>query len=188
MPDESVTAKGSPVRSLQKFLEVELTPEQRREVFAAVPPDFAARFGQPIHPTEPIPVHFLNVLVSRAASARNEPLEQFARRAGRDSADDAVHAIYRFFAGVLTPAALLSKVSQMWATLHNRGQLSVDEQTETSARIRLQDFPSEIAGCERITGWIERLAEMTRVKNVSIEQTACFARGGECCEWRLSWQ
>ena len=76
----------------------------------------------------------------------------------------------------------------MWSSLYNRGQMKVDEQTDNSARIRLLDFPSEIAGCSRVTGWIERMAEMTGVKNINVEQTRCFAKGAECCEWRISWR
>jgi uncharacterized protein (TIGR02265 family) len=188
MEDDGVTVKGSPVRSLQKFLAAELTPEQRSVVLSSVPSDFATRFQGVILPTESVPVHLLNVITSEAARVRNEPVEQFARAAGRDGAAEAVRGIYRFFAAVLTPAALLSKASQMWTSLYNRGEMVVDEQTDTSARIRLVGFPSEIAGCERVHGWIESMAELTGAKDVKLDQTDCFARGGECCEWRVSWR
>lgn len=46
--DESVTVKGSPVRSLQKFIEAELTPEQRETAFRNLTPEYAARFSAPI--------------------------------------------------------------------------------------------------------------------------------------------
>src|SRR5205085_2993793 len=54
--DESVTVKGSPVRSLQKFLETELTPEQRETVFASLPAPFATRLRGPVLATETIPI------------------------------------------------------------------------------------------------------------------------------------
>lgn len=185
--DASVTVKGSPVRSLQKFIDAELTPEQRQAVFAALPPEVATRLRHPVLATETIPIMMLNRLTEEAARVKNEPLDTFARRAGRMAADDAVKGIYRFFAMVLTPPALLSKASTMWGSLYNRGELRVEEQTDTGARVRLVNFPSEAAGCARITGWIERMAELTGVKNIRIEHPQCFARGGACCEWRLSW-
>ena len=188
MPDESVTVKGSPVRSLQKFLDAELSPEQHAAVLDRLAAEFAHRFRTPVLATETVPVHILNRLTEEAARVKEEPVEAFGRRAGREAASEAVKGIYRFFALVLTPPALLGKASQMWSSLYNRGQLKVDEQTDTGARIRLLDFPSEIAGCSRITGWIERMAEMTGVKNISVEQTQCFAKGAECCEWRISWR
>jgi uncharacterized protein (TIGR02265 family) len=187
-PDESVTVKGSPVRSLQKFIDAELTPAQRDAVFAKLPAEFATRLRAPILPTETIPVHVLNRLTEEAAKAKNEPMETFARRAGREAASDAVKGIYRFFALALTPAALLGKGSQMWSTLYSRGQLKVDEQTDSSARIRLADYPTERVNCERITGWVERMAEMTGAKDIRIEQTKCFARGAIACEWEIRWK
>ena len=184
---DDVTVKGSPVRSLQKFLERELTPEQRDEILRAVPDEFAQRMRGAILTTETVSVHFLNQLTEAAAKARREPLDQFARRAGREAAADAAKGIYRFFALVLTPNALLSKASQMWSALYNRGKLQVSDQTDHGATIKLLDFPSEIAGCSRTTGWIERMAELTGVKDVRVQQTQCYAKGAPHCEWSVTW-
>ncbi|HWS72667.1 MAG TPA: hypothetical protein VN605_11160 [Thermoanaerobaculia bacterium] len=186
MTDESVTVKGSPVRSLQKFIDADLSAEQRDLVFKNLPAEYS-RLRTPILATETIPVHMLNRLTEEAARVKGEPLEQFARRAGREAASDAVKGIYKFFALVLTPTALLSKASQMWQSLYNRGELKVDESSDGAARIHLANFPSELAGCSRITGWIERMAEMTGAKKVIVTQTQCFAKGQPHCEWTVKW-
>ena len=186
--DATVTVKGSPVRSLQKFIDSELSPEQREVVFRALPPEYASRFRGPILATETIPVTALNRFTEEAAKAKGEPVDQFARRAGREGASDAVKGIYRFFALVLTPPALLSKASQMWSSLYNRGELKVEDQTANSAKIRLLNFPSEPAGCARITGWMERMAELTGVKDVAVQQTQCYTKGATHCEWIVKWQ
>ena len=185
--DESVTVKGSPVRSLQKFLDSELTAAQRDTVLRTLPSDFSARLRGPILPTETIPVYLLNRLTEEAARTKGESVEQFARRAGREAAADAVKGIYRFFALVLTPQALLSKASQMWSSLYNRGDMRVENQTDRGATIKLMNFPLEVAGCARVTGWIERMAELTGVKNVRVQQTQCYAKGQPHCEWNVTW-
>ena len=185
--DDSITVKGSPVRSLQKFVEKELTAEQRETVMRGLPAEFGNRLRGPVLPTETIPVTVLNTMTEEAAKIRNEPLEAFARRAGREAAGDAVKGIYRFFALVLTPTALLSKASQMWSSLYNRGEMKVENQTDRGATIKLLDFPSEVPGCARITGWIERMAELTGVKDVRIQQTQCYAKGAPHCEWSITW-
>jgi predicted hydrocarbon binding protein len=185
--DESVTVKGSPARSLQKFIAGTLTPAQRESVLSCLPPEYATRFRAPLLINESVPVHMLNRFTEEAAKAAGEPLEEFARRAGREAADDAVQGIYRYFALVLTPTALLSKASQMWTSVYNSGTLQVQDQTHFGARIALLDFPSELAGCSRMTGWIERLAEMTKVKNLQVRQTQCFAKGAAHCEWLVRW-
>src|SRR2546430_737911 len=127
--DESVTVKGSPVRSLQKFLEQELAPAQRDAVLSTLPTGFATRLRGTVLPTETIPVHVLNTMTEEAAKVKNEPLETFARRAGRQGASDALKGIYRFFALVMTPASLLGRASQMWSALYNRGTMRVEDQT-----------------------------------------------------------
>src|SRR5688500_9580199 len=174
MVDESVTVKGSPVRSLQKFIDAELDAAQRAVVFGNLPPEYAQRFRSPILATETIPVHMLNRFTEEAAKAKGETLEEFARRAGREGAGDAVKGIYRFFALVMTPPALLSKAGHMWSSLYNRGEVQVADQTESSARIRLVNFPSETAMCARFTGWIEKMAELTGAKEVRVEKTQCY--------------
>jgi len=186
--DETVTVKGSPVRSLQRFIEADLTAAQREGLFKSLPPEYATRFGAPILVTETVPVDMLNCITEEAAKVKGEPLETFARRAGREAASDALKGIYRFFALVMTPPAVLGKASAMWSSLYNRGALRVEEQTNTSARIRIVDFPSEPAMCARFTGWIERMAELTGVKHIEVKKTLCSTRGEECCEWRLRWQ
>jgi hypothetical protein len=186
--DESVTVKGSPIRSLLSFLEADLTPDQRDQAFRSLPVEYGARFRNPILASECIPVHMLNRLTEEAARAKGEPLVEFAIRAGRAAAKDAVQGIYRFFALVLTPTAILGKASQMWKALYNRGDLVVESQTSAGAHIRLADFPSELAGCSRITGWIEGMAELTGVKNLRVNHTKCYTRGDAACEWDIEWK
>ncbi len=184
---DTVTVKGSPVRSLQKFIDAELSPAQRDEVLRALPPEWSSRFSKPVLATEMVPVHVLNQFTEAAAKAKGEPVEQFGRRAGRDAAGDAIKGVYRFFALVLTPASLLSKASVMWGSLYSAGKLTVADQSDGGATIRLLDFPSEVSGCARITGWIERMAELTGAKDVRVVQTQCAAKGAVHCEWRVTW-
>jgi predicted hydrocarbon binding protein len=188
MADETVTVKGSPVRSLQKFIDGNLTPEQRETVFRNLPPEYATRFRAPILATETVPVHMLNRFTEEAAKARGESVMEFAQRAGREGASDAVKGIYRFFALVLTPAALLSKASHMWSSLYNRGQMLIENQTDGRATIRIADFPSELAGCSRVTGWILRMAELTGAKNIAVNHTKCYTKGAPACEWTVTWE
>jgi hypothetical protein len=185
--DEAVTVKGSPVRSLQKFIDAELTAPQRETLFRTLGPEYD-RLKATILATETVPVQMLNRMTEEAAKVKGEPVEAFARRAGREAAGDAVKGIYRFFAMVLTPPALLSKASQMWSSLYNRGEMKIENQTDRGATIRILKFPSELAGCGRITGWIERMAELTGARNVVVQQTQCYAKGGPFCEWVVKWE
>ncbi len=151
-------------------------------------PEFAERFTSAILPTETIPVTLLNRVTEEAAKAKGEPLQSFGRRAGAAAAADAVKGIYRFFAMVLTPAAMLSKASHMWSSLYNQGDLRVVEQTSNSAHLVLADFPSDPAFCARFMGWLEGMALMTGQNKVKIDHAQCTVRGGACCEWKVTWK
>ena len=187
MVDESVTVKGSPVRSLQKFINAELDAPQRDAMFGALGPEYA-RFRSPILATETVPLHMLNRLTEAAAIAKGESLDSFARRAGREGANDAMKGVYRFFAMVMAPTAIISKLGLMWSAMYNRGELRVYDQTPHSVRIALENFPTEPAGCARFSGWIEQIAELTGAKNTKIEKLQCFTKGEACCEWKLDWE
>lgn len=187
MPETPVTVKGSPIRSLLKFVEVELTASQREELFSRLSPDDAARLRAQILVTDALPVAMLNRLTVEAALVKNEPLQGFARRAGRAAASEAFSGVYRVFALVLTPERLLEKAARIWGSLYNRGEMVVEKQTARSAHVRLLNFPSEESGCARITGWIERMVELTGVRNPRVVQTRCHAKGAPACEWDIQW-
>jgi len=187
VPESPVTVKGSPIRSLLKFVEGELTAAQREELFSRLPPDDVVRLRARILVTDALPVALLNRLTVEAAKVKQEPLQSFSRRAGRAAASEAFSGVYRVFALILTPEKLLEKASRIWGSLYNRGELVVERKNDRSAHIQLLDFPSEEAGCARITGWIERMVELTGVKSPRIVQTRCFAKGAPACEWDLQW-
>jgi uncharacterized protein (TIGR02265 family) len=187
-PEETVTVKGSPVRTAQRFIEADLTPDERETFFRALPDDLATRFRTPILPTETVPMHVLNRFTEEAAKAKGEPLESFGRRLGHQAAADAVRGVYRFLALVMTPASILSKASTMWSTINNRGEMRVEQQSGSSAVLRLANFPSEPASCARITGWVERMAQLTGAKDVNVEHSRCVVGGATACEWKVTWR
>lgn len=180
------TTKGTVLRGLVKFIEAELTPQQRQRALAALSATDREIVTQPsILATQKISEFTLNRLTVEAAIAKGESLDSFGRRAGRAELRDAV-GILRFLTVVLTPTALMRKASSAWATIHSHGQLTVEE-GDRAARVHLTGFPSEPAHCARLTGWFEGAAEMTGVKNVRIVHDKCMARGNADCQWQLTW-
>jgi hypothetical protein len=188
VPEHSdATTKGAILRSLLKFIEKELTPEQRASAIASLSPGDRQVIEQPaILASQKVSEFTLNRLTVAAAEAKGETLDAFGRRAGRAELADAV-GIYRFLTIVLTPTALLRKASSLWSTVHSHGQLSVEGETSQSARVRLADFPSEEAHCARLTGWFEGAGAMTGEKSIRVVHDVCLVRGGPDCQWQLNW-
>jgi len=187
MADSDATTKGTILRSLVKFLDRDLSDAQRAAAFASLPEadqQFLER-GR-VLASDKVSEFLLNRLTVAAAKARGEELEAFGRRAGRAELADAV-GVYRFLTVLLTPKALLQKASALWSTVHSHGQLLVEEETASSAMVRLTGFPSEPAHCARLTGWFEGAGEMTGVKNIRVLHPLCITRGDTECRWQLSW-
>ena len=186
MADDIATSKGTILKSLMKFIDSELTTEQRQQMVASLEPDVAKLAEGRVLVSQPVPEAALNRITDAAAAAKGEDVEQFGIRAGRAELNDAMR-IYRLIFAILTPPALLGKASSLWRQVHNTGTLTITDKSDTHAQVELTDFPSETAHCARLTGWFHGLAEMTKVKNVSIDHKVCLTRGGPHCVWTLRW-
>lgn len=187
--DETIEVKGTPVRAMASFINARLSPEQKARVIRALPPvaaDLLSRHA--ILPVETFPVAALNRITEVGAKESGIPLETFAHEAGRAAADEAVHGIWKIAAALVTPTTLLAKGSRLWASVYSRGRLEIDQKDEHHAVVTLADFPVEAVCCARITGWFNRLFELTRAKNIRIEQVECFSKGAPACKWTFRWE
>ncbi len=188
MAETIPTTKGAILRSLLKFIEKDLSAEQRSQTLDALPAaDRELAERRTVLASDKIPEVTLNRLTVEAAKAKGQSVDAFGRRAGRAELADSV-GIYRFFIIVLTPTALMRKASTLWATVHSHGALAVESVTARSARVRLKNFPSEEAHCCRLAGWFEGAGEMTGVKHVSVVHDVCMTRGAADCQWQITWE
>ena len=180
--------KGQTINSFLKFAASKLTPEQYREVVAIAPAELRAEMERGnILPTHLVAMSVLNRMTEQAAKLAGEPVPQFARQAGRFSASEAVKGVYRFFARVMTPEALLSRAASMWSAMNTAGRMEVQRDGDRAATLRLSDFPSEPVMCARIGGWLEQLTELTGTTKYIVTKAQCVSKGDRCCEWKLNW-
>ncbi len=187
LPPEQATIKGAVLHALLEFVQTDLTPDQYQRAVASLPATDQAVIKQPvILATQRVSEFLLNRLTIEAAQAKGESLDQFGRRAGKAELRAAV-GIYRFFTFLLTPAAILKKSSTLWSTVHSHGSLTVVEESDFSARVRVAGYPSEAANCARLTGWMEGLGSMTGVRNARVLHDICMTRNARVCEWKLDW-
>lgn len=183
---ETATSKGTILKSLYGFIERELDGDQMKRFAERLDPGDAEYVGGKILSSRRVPESTLNRMTQIAAEELGEDLESFGRRAGRAELEDSVR-VYKYLFAVMTPSGLLSRASSLWSTVHNRGKLVVVDSSDNSARVRLEDFPSERAHCARLSGWIEGLAEMTRVNDPVMTHDVCLAEGQGDCEWEVRW-
>jgi len=183
-----VVVKGTVVRSLMKFVQTELSAEELDKALSELPPDFASAVKGSVLPTALFPVGLVNKLTEACGRAKGDRPEEFAVRAGRASASDAVKTVYKLLVIVLTPVALIGKATTMWRSIYSAGDFGVERSEPGKAIVYLRDFPSEVIGCARITGWMTELGEMTRAKEMRVTHTKCAARGANECLWSVTWR
>ncbi len=187
--DPTIEVKGTPVRAMASFIQKRLTPDQKARVVRTLPPQAADLLSRrSILPVETFPVTALNRITEAAARESGTPVEKFAHEAGRAAADEAIHGIWKLAAALVTPTTLLAKGSRLWSSVYSRGRLDVQQSDDHHAVVTLHDFPVEPVCCARITGWFNRLFELTRAKNIRIEQVECFSKGAAACKWTFRWE
>ncbi len=184
---KDVNIKGTPINGLYEFVRKELSPQQLQDVISKIPEDKRKYFTGHVlaHDLAPLPV--VNQFTELAALAKGEALKSFARRAGRYGAEIGIKTVYKFVLMVLSVEAVLKKAPLMWTRVYDGGVISV-EAAETTARIRVTEFPSHPAVCGRITGWFEVIGERCGARDLAVLHESCAAEGGKECVWKFQWK
>ncbi|HSP35816.1 MAG TPA: hypothetical protein VLU46_16005 [Thermoanaerobaculia bacterium] len=178
--------KGQTLKSLLLFMQQKMQPPQIEQVLSKMDADTRQQIDKGILATRTFPMAMLNRLTIEGAKVASVPLEEFAREAGSFSAAEAVKGVYRLFARVLTPDAILSRAAAMWSSMNTAGKMEVMAD-RGSAVLRLIDYPSQPVMCMRITGWIEKMADMTGAKNAVVKHVSCVTKGARSCDWTITW-
>ena len=113
-----------------------------------------------------------------------EVCHDFGRRAAEKGINDGL----RFLFKVGSPYFVIKKAPILWRSYYDRGQFEVEGVSPAGATIRIRnaDVP-HVCMCHRITGWLERMTELSGGENVTIQHTRCAHQGDESEEWRGSW-
>lgn len=181
-----VHVKATPVNGLVQFASRELSPAQLQAAIASLGPESARYFTGHLLAHEQVPIDIVNAFTAAAAKEKGEPLKSFGYRAGRFGAELGLKSVYKFMMMLMSIESVLSKAPFMWARVYDSGTMRV-ESTPTGARIRVTDFPSQPAGCARITGWFEVIGERAGARNLRLIHHPCMAEGGSECLWTFTY-
>lgn len=184
MPEAKV--KAVPVNSLFDFVHKELSPAQMQATIAKLPPGDAKYFTGHLLANEVVPLIAVNQFTRAAAESKGEQVASFARRAGRYAGEQGIRSVYKFIMMVMSIDSVLKKAPFMWTRVYDVGALEVESSGNT-AKIHLRDFPSESAGCARVTGWFEIIGEHAGAKDIRVLHQSCIAEGDKECLWEFAW-
>jgi hypothetical protein len=184
---KDVNVKATPVIALSEFVRKELTPSQFESVISGLPPEERRFFTEKLLAQDTVPLQAVNRFTRLAAEARGESAPQFAHRAGRYGAEAGLKTVYKFIMSLLSLQSVFKTAPLMWKRVYDGGELHV-EPRDDSATITLRDFPSDPAGCGRITGWFELIGEKAGAKELQTTHPVCMSEGAEVCRWEFTWK
>jgi len=180
-----IHVKGTPVNALAAYIKRELSAGEWERFTTTLKAEELQIVSGALLASASVPLETVNRVTARAAEAAGRPVAEFARSAGRFGAELGTRTVYRFILMLLSPQSVLRTAPSMWSRVYDGGRLSV-EVKEGWARLRVDDFPADPAGCGRITGWFEFIGERA-ARDLVVEHEPCRTRGGSECAWEFKW-
>jgi hypothetical protein len=86
----------------------------------------------------------------------------------------------------LSPETVLAALPTFWDRYHAWGDVEVSLHG-AEADITLTGFSGSADVCELVAAELERIVELTGAESVAAEHPTCRCKGGEQCEYKLSW-
>jgi hypothetical protein len=97
--------------------------------------------------------------------------------------------LYRIFYRLNTPQFIFKKAARLWEVHYSSGRLVPTDETETSIRMRIEDFDEpHPAHCLSVLGWAVRSVELSGATVTGYAEERCRTRGDDACEMRISWR
>ena len=76
----------------------------------------------------------------------------------------------------------------MWKEHYSAGTLESGHYEDGYATIILKDFDVSPLFCEYLRGFFKGIANLTKVKNIKVEETKCTFRGDKYHEYTFTWK
>lgn len=184
---EDVLVRGTPIIGLCRFLEKELTADERDGIYRRLPDPYSLRFAtSSILASDRVPLPVVNLLTTLAAEAKGEPVEPFAERAGTYGAKEGISTVFKPFFYILSVANALEIAPMMWSRIYNAGKMRVESRGKTAA-IHVTEFPGGPAVCGRASGWFRYIGTLSGAANIRSRHTRCASKGDSECVWEFDW-
>jgi len=185
---ENVLVRGTPILGLCHFLEKELPADALEGIYRGLPEPWAQRFLKAsLLASDRVPLSVVNLLTTRAAEVKGEPVEPFAERAGTYGAKEGISTIFKSFFFVLSVANALEIAPMMWSRIYDAGKMRVEAKGK-SAEIHVSDFPGDPAVCGRITGWFRYIGTLSGARELRSSHARCTSKGHAECVWAFEWE
>ena len=180
-----ILVMATPINGLVAFVNKDLTPVQLQRLRTALSPEESQQFSGTLLASAQVPLSALDRFTRLAAEIKGEPVAEFAHRAGRFGGEYGLRTVYKFLLTFFSPHSVMRAAPAMFKRVYSGGHLEV-EALDNTGRIKITEFPSSVAVCGRITGWLEVIGERA-AKPMTVKHVECAAHGAPACIWDVSW-
>jgi len=180
--------KGTAVLSSLRYVRERFGEPALAGVLSALPADDAARLRDLVLASSWYPIGCLMRFMLEAEKQLGSQDPRLLQNMGRASCDEGLKGIYKIFLKVGSPGFTIDRASRVLSNYYDIGDLVVVERDERHVAAELRGF--EQAGrpfCERIYGWMQRMLELTGVRNLRSAHSSCVHRGDAVCRFEGSW-
>jgi uncharacterized protein (TIGR02265 family) len=114
---------------------------------------------------------------------------EFFERLGAASAEKNLATVHKAFVTSDDPHGFLTRTPAIYSMYYEKGRREYRKTGDKSAVLTTHDAEVFSApDCLTIVGWHRRALEMCGAKSVHVVERECRAKGGNVCEYELTWQ
>jgi len=113
---------------------------------------------------------------------------ELCRQVGIFEAGETFSGLYKVFLEIGNPHFVIKKAGLAWRTLHDAGDLEIEQTGDKFVRGKITNFPdAHKAFCADLLGYFAKVLEMSGAKNLRVKETKCLCSGDEYCEFEVNW-
>ncbi|NOZ85522.1 MAG: hypothetical protein GXP49_04540 [Deltaproteobacteria bacterium] len=188
--------KGITILGLVKLVKKKASSEEMASVIDNLDPADREVLQDRILVSSWYPYRVFNNLLESIDKVLGNGDGKLAYEIGRMSAERDLTTVYRSILSFLSTGFVTKKAFAAWKNYYSSGELELiqdarDEQDRGRRvmKVRMKEFRTlSTFHCMNIVGWCEKFVELLGVSDVSVEETSCIHKGGDHCEFLLSWK
>jgi len=180
--------KGSGITNTINFVKSKYGTSALEEVLAAMPDPSRQAIASTLA-TGWYPVEQIGDLLTAMKTTIGKGKPDFLYSVSIDASKATFNLVYKVFFKLGSPSYIISKVTSVWSTLVNKGELKVVDKSDKHIIVRLTDFPYKNTDycAERLRGWFRAPLELSGCTITEASHTACTSKGAPYCEWKYRW-
>ena len=172
-----------------KYIKQHYAEEGYAKVLESLPPEDKDVVTGKLNPVTLYPMKAYISLLSAADKIFGKGDYALCSDIGRFEADETFSGLYKVFLEVGNPHAVIRKAGLAWRTLHDAGDLEIEQTNDKFVKGKVTNFPdSHKAFCNVMLGYFGKVIEMSGAKNLDVKETKCRVNGDDCCEFEVKWE